>query len=71
VNSERVGQEGREVEDALDLELREHPIEQVDVGDRAGELAPHQPGERRFERADVQRDDRRARRREARDQASG
>ena len=36
------GQQRGEVEDEIDLELREHALEQVGVGDRAGELAAHE-----------------------------
>ena len=32
----------REVEDQIDLELGQHALEQVGVGDRTGELAMHQ-----------------------------
>ena len=45
----------REVKDEIDLELGQHALEQVAVGDRAGELALHQPGQRGLERGDVDR----------------
>ena len=48
----------REVEDAIDLELGEDALEQRRVEDRAGELARDQPGQRRIERLQVERDDR-------------
>ena len=42
----------------IDLELREDPLEQVDVEDRSGELAVHHPRDVRIERVHVERDDR-------------
>ena len=46
-----------EMKHAVHLELREHPIEQVRVGDRTGELAAHERRQRRVERVHVERDD--------------
>ena len=63
-------EEGREVEDRVDLEFRENAVEDRAVEDRARELAGDERGERRLERLEVQRDDRaRAGRGEARDEA--
>ena len=62
-------EQGGQVKHLLDLELGEDPFEQVDVGDRAGELARDERRERRIERADVDGDDRRAGSREAGDEA--
>src|SRR6185295_14629998 len=53
----------REMKDALDGELRQDALEQIDVGDRAGELACDERRERL-----VERDDRRSRRRKPRDE---
>ena len=63
------GQQRREVEDVLDLELGQDAFKKARVGDRAGELAPDQPGQRRFERRDVDGDDGAARARELIDEA--
>ena len=58
----------REMEDEIDLELREHALEQVGVGNRAGELAMHQPVQVGVERRQIDRDDRTARAGQPRDQ---
>ncbi len=47
----------REMEDELDLELRQDALEHGAVEDRAGDLALHLRRERGIERADVERDD--------------
>jgi hypothetical protein len=62
-------QQRRQVEDAVDLELGEHPLEQADIGNRSGELAGDARRQRRVERADVECDDRRAGFGEPRDEA--
>ena len=46
-----------EMEDAIDLELREDPLEQARVGDRARERARRQRRQLRIQRRDVERDD--------------
>src|SRR5207245_1256680 len=52
------GREERgEVEDTIDLELGEDPLEEAGVGDRSGELARGEPREAALERRDVERDD--------------
>ena len=51
------GQQGREVEDEIHLELREDPLEQRGVEDRTGHLALHHPLHVRLERLHVQRHD--------------
>src|SRR5262249_41161038 len=62
-------QQGREVEDAVDLELREDAIEHRGVGDRSSELARDGRRERRLEPADVDGDERGSCCRKARDEA--
>jgi len=57
------------MDDEIHLELRQDALEQVVVGDGAGELAVHAPGERGLERRDVDGDDRAPRVGEAGDQA--
>ena len=56
------GQQGRQVEHEIDLELGQHPIEHARVANRSGELARDQRCKRRVERAHVERDDERTRR---------
>jgi hypothetical protein len=46
------------MKDEIDLELREDTLENPLVGDGAGELAADLPGQRGFERGDVDGDDR-------------
>jgi hypothetical protein len=53
-------QERRQVKDKIDLELREHPLENPFVGDRPGELPTNLSRQRWFERRDVDRYDRTA-----------
>jgi hypothetical protein len=46
------------MEDQLDLELRQHALEQAAIEDRAGDLALDPGGNRGVETRDVERDDR-------------
>jgi PAS domain-containing protein len=46
------------MEDEVDFELGQQPVEQIDVGDRPRELACDEGRQRPVERGDVQRDDR-------------
>ena len=48
------------MEDEVDFELGEDALEQVGIGNRAGELAERHPAEGRVERRDVDGDDRAA-----------
>ena len=58
VNSDARGQQRGEMEDEIDLELREHALENRLVGDGAGELAADLRRQAWFERGDVDGDDR-------------
>ena len=49
-----------QMQDQVDLELREHPLEEGRIGDRTGEFAGDELAERRIERRDVDGDDRSA-----------
>ena len=55
------GQERGQVEHAIDLELGQHAIDQVHVGDRPPELPRDQRRERRVQGVHVERDDLRVR----------
>jgi hypothetical protein len=63
------GQQCREMEDEIDLEFRQHSLEQVGIGDRSGELAIDQLVESRIERREIDRHDRPPAAGEPRDQA--
>jgi hypothetical protein len=52
------GQDRGEVEDQLDLELREHALERAAIEDRAGDLAVHLRRNRRIQAGDIERHDR-------------
>jgi hypothetical protein len=57
------------MEDEIDLELRQHSLEQVGIGDRAGELAMDQLAESGIEWRKIDRHDRPRTPGESRDQA--
>ena len=52
------GEKRRQVENEIDLKFREDPLENPFVSDRPRELAPNLSRQRRFERCDVDGDDR-------------
>ena len=51
------GEQRGKMEHAIHLELREHPVEQIVIGDRSGEFAANERRQLRVERVDVERDD--------------
>jgi hypothetical protein len=51
-------QQGGEVEDQFDAELRQHALEQTAIEDRAGDLPIHFAGNRGIQTAHVERDNR-------------
>ena len=69
VNSDRVESSAARWKIEIDLELREHALEQVGVGNRAGELAVHQLVQVGVERRQIDGDDRAAGAGQPRDQA--